>query len=200
MRVAALPTFRKLWGRNDDDVMAAGTYRILINMSKSRLTTCADDLDYPVKSFDGTKSIVISTVSWIGGKQPFLGWAYIAAAILCVALAVAGLVRHLVRPRKLGDMNRESRRSTVLMSSSILEPAAISLMSTFGMYACLVPHGNAPTRPFSFPAHRMPPARWHHQQIPWTQHCLHAVRPDMLHERGVLFGYHVELDPVAQEW
>ena len=33
MRVAALPTFRKLWGRNDNDVMAAGTYRILINMS-----------------------------------------------------------------------------------------------------------------------------------------------------------------------
>lgn len=34
MRVAALPTFRKLWGRNDNDVMAAGTYRILINMSE----------------------------------------------------------------------------------------------------------------------------------------------------------------------
>lgn len=66
-----------------------------------------DVLDYPVKSFDGTKSVVISTVSWIGGKQPFLGWAYIAAAILCVTLAIAGLVRHLVRPRKLGDMNRK---------------------------------------------------------------------------------------------
>jgi hypothetical protein len=34
MRVAALPTFRKLWGRNDNDVMAAGTYRILVNMSE----------------------------------------------------------------------------------------------------------------------------------------------------------------------
>lgn len=33
MRVAAFPTFRKLWGRNDNDVMTAGTYRILINMS-----------------------------------------------------------------------------------------------------------------------------------------------------------------------
>lgn len=37
MRVAAFPTFRKLWGRNDDDVMTAGTYRILINMSASQL-------------------------------------------------------------------------------------------------------------------------------------------------------------------
>lgn len=69
---------------------------------------CAERADYPVKSFDGTKSVVISTVSWIGGKQPFLGWAYIAAAILCVVLAIGGLVRHLIKPRKLGDMSRES--------------------------------------------------------------------------------------------
>lgn len=77
-------------------------------------------LDYPVKSFDGTKSVVISTVSWIGGKQPFLGWAYIAAAILCVALAVAGLIRHLVRPRKLGDMNRESHLPLTKLINQVL--------------------------------------------------------------------------------
>ncbi|KAK8858787.1 hypothetical protein IAR55_003017 [Kwoniella newhampshirensis] len=92
MRVAALPTFRKLWARNDHEVMTQGRYRVVANMN------------YPVKQFSGTKSIVISTVSWIGGKQPFLGWAYIAAAILCVVLALAGLIRHLVKPRKLGDM------------------------------------------------------------------------------------------------
>ncbi|WVR06543.1 hypothetical protein IAU60_003574 [Kwoniella sp. DSM 27419] len=93
MRIAALPTFRKLWARNDNDVMTAGRYRVVAYMN------------YPVKQFSGTKSIVISTVSWIGGKQPFLGWAYIAAAILCVLLAVAGLIRHLVKPRRLGDMS-----------------------------------------------------------------------------------------------
>lgn len=92
MRVAALPTFRKLWMRNDDNVMTAGTYEIKAYMN------------YPVKQFSGTKSIVISTVAWVGGKQPFLGWAYVGAAILCVVLALAGLIRHLVRPRKLGDM------------------------------------------------------------------------------------------------
>lgn len=93
MRVAAFPTFRKLWARNDHEVMTNGMYRIVANMN------------YPVKQFSGTKSIVISTVSWIGGKQPFLGWAYIAAAVLCVFLAAIGLVRHLLRPRKLGDMS-----------------------------------------------------------------------------------------------
>lgn len=35
MRTAALPTFSKLWGRNDNDAMASGTYEMTINMSKS---------------------------------------------------------------------------------------------------------------------------------------------------------------------
>ena len=107
MRIAALPTFRKLWARNDGEVMARGTYRITANMN------------YPVKQFGGTKSIVMSTVSWVGWTQRFLGWAYVAAAILCVLLAVAGLVRHLIKPRKLGDMNCTS--IIVSLSADVLQ-------------------------------------------------------------------------------
>lgn len=55
--------------------------------------------DFPVKSYKGTKSVVVSTVAWIGGKNPFLGWAYVASAGLFVLLAVLGTIRHLVRPR-----------------------------------------------------------------------------------------------------
>ena len=62
-------------------------------------------IDFPVSQFGGTKSVVISTVSWIGGKNPFLGYAYVAAAALFVLLAVIGLVWHCLKPRKLGDMN-----------------------------------------------------------------------------------------------
>ncbi|KAI0811034.1 transcription regulator [Irpex lacteus] len=93
MRTAGLPTFTKLWGRNDNDNLQQGRYQIVI------------DLNYPVKPYHGTKSVVISTVSWIGGKNPFLGWAYVATAALFVLLAIAGTIRHLIRPRKLGDMS-----------------------------------------------------------------------------------------------
>jgi len=93
MRTAGLPTFTKLWGRNDADKLVAGKYQITAFMN------------FPVKPYKGTKSIVISTVSWMGGKNPFLGWAYVAAASIFVALAVAGTIRHLVRPRRLGDMS-----------------------------------------------------------------------------------------------
>ena len=61
-----------------------------------RDSICAD---FPVRPYKGTKSIVISTVSWMGGKNPFLGWAYVAAAALFVLLGTIGLIRHLVKPR-----------------------------------------------------------------------------------------------------
>ncbi|CCM03829.1 uncharacterized protein FIBRA_05978 [Fibroporia radiculosa] len=93
MRTAGLPTFTKLWGRNDNTTLVKGRYQIAVNMN------------YPVISYSGTKSIVISTVSWIGGKNPFLGWAYVAAASLLIFLAIVGTIRHMIRPRKLGDMS-----------------------------------------------------------------------------------------------
>ncbi|KAK0448361.1 cell cycle control protein [Desarmillaria tabescens] len=92
MRTAGLPTFTKLYGRNDADTMVAGRYEMVIG------------LNFPVLPYKGTKSVVITTVSWIGGKNPFLGWAYVAAAALFVLLAVVGTARHLIKPRRLGDM------------------------------------------------------------------------------------------------
>ncbi|EKM82873.1 hypothetical protein AGABI1DRAFT_111436 [Agaricus bisporus var. burnettii JB137-S8] len=93
MRTAGLPTFTKLYGRNDNDVLREGIYRIVIG------------LNFPVVNYKGTKSFVVSTVSWIGGKNPFLGWAYIASSALFILLATLGTARHLIRPRRLGDMS-----------------------------------------------------------------------------------------------
>lgn len=93
MRTAGLPTFTKLYGRNDTATLPAGQYQVLVYMN------------YPVQGYKGTKSLVISTVSWIGGKNPFLGWAYVAASAVFVFLALAGTIRHLLKPRRLGDMS-----------------------------------------------------------------------------------------------
>lgn len=91
MRTAGLPTFRKLYGKNIVGTLAAGTYLISI------------EYNFPVMGFDGTKSIVISTTSWLGGKNPFLGVAYIVVGILCITLGALFLAKHLLSPRKLGD-------------------------------------------------------------------------------------------------
>ena len=41
----------------------------------------------------------------MGGKNPFLGWAYVAASALFVVLSIAGTIRHIMKPRRLGDMS-----------------------------------------------------------------------------------------------
>ena len=39
----------------------------------------------------------------MGGKNPFLGIAYIVVAGVCVILGTVFLAMHLIKPRKLGD-------------------------------------------------------------------------------------------------
>ncbi|KAF2746780.1 Lem3/Cdc50 [Sporormia fimetaria CBS 119925] len=91
MRTAGLPTFSKLAMRNDNDKLQKGTYRLKIY---SR---------FPVDTFDGTKSILISTRTVMGGKNDFLGIAYIVVGGLCILLGAVFTATHLIKPRKLGD-------------------------------------------------------------------------------------------------
>ncbi len=61
------------------------------------------DYKFKVKDFGGTKSIVISTVSFLGGKNPFLGIAYMVVGVVCLLIGILFLARHVIKPRKLGD-------------------------------------------------------------------------------------------------
>lgn len=92
MRTAGLPTFKKL------------RYIIRNNLKKGDTITVTVASNFPVKSFGGTKAMVLSTTSWLGGKNDFLGYAYIVVGALCVLLALAFFVKHKVSPRPLGDM------------------------------------------------------------------------------------------------
>jgi hypothetical protein len=60
-------------------------------------------LGFPVDKYSGTKSILISTRTVMGGKNPFLGIAYLVVGGICILLGAVFLATHLIKPRKLGD-------------------------------------------------------------------------------------------------
>ncbi|KAF2865556.1 LEM3/CDC50 family protein [Massariosphaeria phaeospora] len=91
MRTAGLPTFSKLAMRNDKDELKSGDYVLKIH-----------DM-FPVDKYGGKKGILISTRTVMGGKNTFLGIAYIVVGGLCILLGAVFTATHLIKPRKLGD-------------------------------------------------------------------------------------------------
>ncbi|KAM7277090.1 hypothetical protein ACFE04_018956 [Oxalis oulophora] len=91
MRIAALPTFRKLYGTIDRDLQHGEEITVVI------------ENNYNTYSFGGGKRLVLSTTTWIGGKNDFMGIAYLTIGALCLFLALASIIVYLIKPRPFGD-------------------------------------------------------------------------------------------------
>lgn len=91
MRTAGLPVIRKLYMRNDNDDLVVGRYRVQV------------EDNYPVAQFHGTKSFVISTANWTGGRNSFLGITMFSIAAFCFAFALFILALQIFSPKRLGD-------------------------------------------------------------------------------------------------
>ena len=113
MRAAGLPNFRKLYGTVETR-LEPGTYTLRITNGQAvtlggdttytnPATGVAQRFLYPVSSFGGTKSIVLSTTSWMGGRNFFLGYAYVVVGVVCIVLALCFCLKYGMSPRDLGD-------------------------------------------------------------------------------------------------
>lgn len=87
MRTAALPKFRKLYGIIEEDLVADDSIKVhILN-------------NYNTYSFGGKKKLILTTQNWLGGKNSFLGVAYMVTGIICVFLAIAFALLHVKYPR-----------------------------------------------------------------------------------------------------
>ncbi|XP_057971869.1 ALA-interacting subunit 3-like [Malania oleifera] len=91
MRTAALPSFRKLYGKIEVDLELNDKITVLI------------ENNYNTYSFGGKKKLVLSTASWLGGRNDFLGVAYLTVGGLCLFLAISFIFLYVIKPRPLGD-------------------------------------------------------------------------------------------------
>ncbi|KAH1219394.1 ALA-interacting subunit 3 [Glycine max] len=91
MRTAALPTFRKLYGKIEVDLEVNDEIEIAI------------ENNYNTYEFGGKKKLVLSTTTVMGGKNPFLGTAYLFVGGLSLLCAIGFILLYVIKPRPLGD-------------------------------------------------------------------------------------------------
>jgi hypothetical protein len=91
MRVAAKPKFRKMYGFFDQPIKAGTTLSFVVKNN------------WIVKSFKGTKSLVVTTTSMFGGKNPNFGQAFIGVGGICIIFGVFFGLKQIIKPRKLAE-------------------------------------------------------------------------------------------------
>jgi len=91
MRVSAFSKFRKMYGYFDTSISSGTTlsFSILAN--------------WDVSKFHGSKALVLTTTSLIGGKHPQLGMMIYIIGYICLFFALVIGLKHWFKPRKIGD-------------------------------------------------------------------------------------------------
>lgn len=93
MRISVSPTFRKLYGYIDQVIPPNTTLTFQVNAN------------YVVTTFQGGKSVVISTTSIFGGRTDYFYKIFFISGLFCLVAGTFFLGQHVLFPRKIADDN-----------------------------------------------------------------------------------------------
>jgi len=91
MKPAPLPDFKKI-------------HRIISTSLEGNYTLQVKSV-FPTKVLNSKKYVVLSTTTAIGGKNSFLGWAYIVMGAVLIIQGILFGIQQKLCPRKMGDQN-----------------------------------------------------------------------------------------------
>ena len=95
MRTAAFPNFRKPYRKiNHSDISNLAISRKFEEGIPKGKYSLLIDYNYDVSGFSGEKEIIISTTNIFGGKNNFLGIAYVVVGLLCLLLGTGLTIAH----------------------------------------------------------------------------------------------------------
>jgi len=91
MRTAALPKFRKLYGYFNKTIKKGETLSFNINAN------------WVVKDFEGSKTLIVTTTSIFGGRNPKFAKIFIYGGYACLCVGILFWLKHFFQPRRLAD-------------------------------------------------------------------------------------------------
>lgn len=95
-RAAMLPQFLKVWGRIDEPLKKGEKLLLEINNR------------YNTYKFDGRKHIMLSTTTWMGGKNDFIGGSFIGTGVVFLLCSLGFLYISFKKVRETADTSKLS--------------------------------------------------------------------------------------------
>jgi len=91
MRVAAFPTFRKIYRK----LLKSGGSGKFVNGLPDGYYTLFIEYNFPVESFNGKKMFIMTTSSWMGGKSRVFGLTYVIVGAMCLLFGFMFLIMNM---------------------------------------------------------------------------------------------------------